>query len=124
MENKYFPIIAVGCIALGIALSFLASKAEAQVQTTVTVVIECNNDNFDRSPRCQSPVDWFMEDGAGGFYGQLLSGVTFRQYPVLNDYDAYFHKMVVEEAYWYIDQEGRFEAESDVQALSIHLTRI
>lgn len=122
MKNNQLTRAHAIIIAAAIAFVQLATLAHAQVQTTVTVVIECNNANISVSPRCTAPVDWFMDNQAGGWYGQLTSGVTFSQFPIVDG--IYLHKMVIESAYWYIDAEGAFWADNDTQALSIHLTRI
>lgn len=122
MKNN--PLTRAHAIIIAAAIAFvqLATLAHAQVQTTVTVVIECNNANIAVSPRCTAPVDWFMDNQSGGWYGQLTSGVTFSQFPIVDG--SYLHKMVIESAFWYIDAEGAFWADNDTQALSIHLTRI
>jgi hypothetical protein len=74
------------------------------------------------SPRCKATIDWFLEDGAGGFYGQLTSDVTFRQYPIVDG--SYLHRMQIEDAYYFVDEKGTFNAEDNTQALSIHLNRV
>ena len=118
---KYIYIIIIA-LTLFTASAYIATANG--VKTTVTVVISCNNANYQDSPRCNAPVDWFLGNTTDGFYGALTSGVTFRQGPILTDRDVLLHKMIVEDAYWYIDQQGPFWAASDVAALSIHLTRI
>lgn len=128
--NNFFTGIIVGMAIGALSLIFGVMIASAQgIPTSVTVVIpgnvtasvRCNNQNFDHSIRCQSPVDFnsFFMVGPNHFVGTLLSGVEFEQYPVAKT----FSKMVVEDAFWYIDQHGTFEAENDTQALSIHLAR-
>lgn len=128
--NNFFTGLCVGIIVGALALIFGVMIANAQgIPTSVTVVIpgavtasvRCNNQNFDHSIRCQSPVDVnsFFMVGPSHFVGSLLSGVEFEQCPVAKT----FSKMVIEDAFWYIDQHGTFEATDDLQALSIHLTR-
>jgi hypothetical protein len=128
--NNFFTGLSVGIIIGALALVFGVMIANAQgIPTSVNVVIpgnvtasvRCNNQNFNHSVRCQSPVDVnsFFLVGPNHFVGTLLSGVEFEQYPVAKT----FSKMVIEDAFWYIDQHGTFNAEDDLQALSIHLTR-
>lgn len=125
-----FLWVRIGIFSLLLAICLFAFSASAQgVKTTIQVVIpnavtasvRCNNQNFEHSIRCQSPVDFnsFFMVGPNHFVGTLLSGVKFEQYPVAKT----FSKMVIEDAFWYIDQHGTFEAENDTQALSIHLMR-
>lgn len=115
-------------LAIGITLFWIGVfVAQAQVKTSVQVVIptgvsasvRCNNQNFDYSARCVSPVDSFYMIDEAHFEGTLLSGAEFAQYPIAKT----FSKFVLEDAFWYIDTKGRFYADSDIQALSIHLTR-
>ena len=128
--NNFFTGLLVGMIVGALALVFGVMVASAQgIPTNVTVVISgnttasvrCNNHNFDHSVRCQSPlyIQSFFIVGPGHFVGRLLSGVEFEQIPV----ERTFSKMIIEDAFWYVDQHGTFEAENDLQALSIHLTR-
>lgn len=118
---KYLYLI-LAAVILFTASAYIATANS--VQTSITVVISCNNANLHSSPRCTAPVDWFLGNTTDGFYGALTSGVTFRQGPILTNSDVLLHKMVVEDAYWYIDRQGSFMADSDVAALSIHLSRL
>lgn len=127
--NNFFAGLSVGIVIGALSLVCGVMIASAQVKTTLTVLepgsvtasVRCNNQNFDHSVRCQSPVDHnaFFLIGDGHFIGTLMSGVEFEQYPVAKT----FSKFVMEDAFWYIDQRGTFKAENDLQALSIHLTR-
>lgn len=128
--NNFFLGVTVGVFAGALAALVGITIANAQgVVTTVTVLepgsvtasVRCNNQNFNHSVRCQSPVDHnaFFLISDGHFIGTLLSGVEFEQYPIAKT----FSKFVMEDAFWYIDQRGTFKAENDLQALSIHLTR-
>lgn len=128
-----YILAAIGCFTIGALIATAQAVTtleviipEPQISATstsvgVTASVRCTNENFDTSPRCQSPVDvnTFRMIDEAHFDGYLLSGVYFEQKPVAKS----FVKMTVEDAFWYIDSKGRFEAESDVQALSIHLTR-
>jgi len=100
------------------------AHGQGSAATSVTVKIDCNNRNFETSAQCTAPVDWFLGDRENGFYGQLTSGVTFRQGPILSDRGVFLHKITIEDAFWYLDEKGSFFAESDLQALSVHVTRI
>ena len=48
------------------------------VTTTITVVILCNNLNWQYSPRCTAPPAEIHQT-ANGFYGTLESGVEWKQ---------------------------------------------
>ena len=121
-------------LILSFALAVGITVASAQVQTTVEVVIQdeissgpvgvtasvrCNNDNFASSTRCQSPVDSFNYIDVAHFDGYLLSGVQFEQYPITKT----LSKMVVEDAFWYIDAKGDFKAKNDLFARVEHFFR-
>lgn len=108
-------------LAIIAIFALLTVRCEAQVRTTITVSINCTNENISVSSRCTAPVDWFMENQSGGWYGQLTSGVLFSQFPVTTDRSL--HKMTLEDAFWYINADGAFWASDDMQALSIHLSR-
>lgn len=47
-------------------------------ETVLTVIIHCNNLNWQHSPRCTAPVAEFHET-RDGFEGVLESGVQFKQ---------------------------------------------
>lgn len=48
------------------------------LETLVTVIILCTNQNWEHSERCTAPIAYF-ELNNGVFTGELTSGVKFRQ---------------------------------------------
>jgi hypothetical protein len=87
----------------------------------VTATVRCTNENFATSTRCSaSPTDSFNFIAAGHFDGYLLSGVYFEQYPITPT----LSKMTLEDAFWYIDAKGSFDARSDLFARVEHFVRI
>lgn len=56
----------------------------------------------------------------GGFIGTLKNGSTFKQIPVVSGPSARLHKFVVDDAHFYISDQGTFQASSDLIALSIY----
>ena len=120
MKNFLFVLLFWIALFWIVVVCIFTPNVKAQIQTSVTVVIGCNNQNFNYSERCNAPVDVnTLELTEDGFEGSLLSGVQFRQSNVVDR----LNKMTVEDAFWYIDTKGRFNANSDIQALSIYLTR-
>ena len=93
------------------------------LETLVTVIILCNNQNWEHSARCTAPVAsfWYQE---GRITGELTSGVQFTQTPVLEDSGVKLQRFQLEEAYWYVSDKGIIQAESDIQALSVYLSKV
>lgn len=112
-------------IALGIVAGHLlyANFAEAASITT-SLKVPCTNENFEHSPYCQAPVDWFVVNDDGSSFGQLESGAQFVQYPLTNEIGVNLQRFQLEEAYWYVSTMGIIYAENDLQALSIFLYRL
>lgn len=113
----------IGLIALAIAL-VVSNRVDAQGITT-SVKVPCTNQNFETSPYCKAPVDWFAytNNDREDFYGQLTSGALFNQFNITNELGVRLQKFVLEEAFWYVTDKGVIYADSDLQALSIYLAR-
>ena len=91
------------------------------LETLVTVIILCTNQNWEHSERCTAPVENFtVVDGET--YGVLTSGVVFTQKNVAGTNIRLQH-FQMEEVSWYVSDKGVIEAESDIRALSKYLTR-
>lgn len=121
----YFFIANILAAALGFFISNYISTAQASsIPTSVQVTIACNNYNFDVSEDCKAPIDWHLGNRYDGFYGQLTSGKLYTQGPILTDRNVFLHKLILEDAFWYVDKKGQFFAGSDLEALSIHLGRL
>lgn len=121
---KTIKIIAIlTALFVGWLVFVLSLTAHAQGITT-SLKVPCTNQNFETSPYCQAPVDWFayMTNDREDFYGQLTSGAQFTQFNVTNELGVRLQKFVLEEAYWYVTDKGVIYAENDLQALSIYLT--
>jgi tricorn protease-like protein len=91
------------------------------IETLVTAIILCNNQNWEHSERCMAPVENFtVVDGET--YGTLTSGVVFTQKNVAGSSIRLQH-FQMEDVSWYVSDRGVIEAESPIQALSKYLTR-
>ena len=88
--------------------------------TILTVAILCSNANMYTSPRCQSPVDYFVVNEDGSSWGALTSGVTFTQSNIVNDVTR-LQVFRAENMHYYVSDKGIIYADSDLQALSIYL---
>lgn len=90
------------------------------LETLVTVLILCTNQNWEHSERCTAPVENFtVVDGET--YGTLTSGVVFTQKNVAGS-SIRLQRFEMEEVRWYVSDKGIIHAESDLQALSKYLT--
>ncbi len=78
------------------------------------------NDSFALDVEHVAPAT-FTADGAGGFYGTTVDSRAFTQKPVANDLGIKLHKFTIDDAFFYIGQNGAFKAENDLAALSIYL---
>jgi hypothetical protein len=65
------------------------------IETIVSVIILCNNYNWEYSPRCTAPVVEFYQTETG-FYGTLESGVEWKQTIITNK----IHLFEMEEVRW------------------------
>lgn len=68
----------------------------------------------------EKPASLF-EDVAGGFYGEVESGLHFTQQPVTNDLELKIHKFVMGDLVFYISDLGVISANNDLEAISIYL---
>ena len=85
---------------------------------TVTASILCTLANWLTSPICQAPPDLStLVITPTEMHGQLTSGIPFSQVEIAPG----LQKFTMQEVFWYIDEGGQFYADSDLQALSIHL---
>ena len=67
---------------------------------------------------------WFEMDSNGGFIGETEDGISFTQYPVINDQSIRLHKFVIGTAFFYISNKGIIKAENDLSAISIYFTLV
>jgi len=65
------------------------------------------------------PVTFSLVTG-GGFTGTLENGTTFNQVPVVTESSIRLHKFIVGEAYFYVSDQGTFQASDNLVALSIY----
>lgn len=110
-------------IILFLAFAFVlfctsAYYATAQVGTSVTVL--CTNENYDNSPYCKASPAYFIVNEEGEAHGVLTSGAEFSQTNVANEVTR-LQRFQVENAFWYVSDQGVIHAQSDLQALSIYL---
>ena len=92
------------------------------IPTLVTVLILCTNANWEHSARCTAPVENFTVVN-GETYGTLTSGVVFTQKNVAGS-SIRLQRFEMEEVRWYVSDKGVIEAESDIQALSVYLSKV
>lgn len=96
------------------------------IPTLLTVVLSasvaCSNTNWQHSERCTAPVDYFMVNEDGSAWGALTSGVTFTQSNIINNHTK-LQVFRAEDAYWYVSDKGIIYADTDMEALSIYLSR-
>lgn len=95
------------------------------IATPHTVIAEIpssyTNDNIFTAEH-DRPVSLFM-DGAGGFYGFTETGFRFTQQPVTNAFGVRLHKFSIDQAFFYVSDQGIIEANDDLAAVSIYLSR-
>lgn len=92
------------------------------IETLLTVIILCSNANWEHSARCNAPVDYFVMNDDGSAWGALTSGVTFTQSNISNE-TTRLQRFQMEDAYWFVSDKGDIQAETEIEALSIYLSR-
>ena len=108
-------IVLILLFVLG-AVTSLPGAAVAQIPATYT------NDNFWTSEH-DRPVS-FSGDGQGNYYGVTETGKSFSQISIENPYQLRIQKFMIDEAFFYITDQGVIKADSDLAALSIYLTKV
>lgn len=88
----------------------------------VTAAVLCTNANYDNSLRCQAPVDTFIVEENGEAWGHLTNGIPFTQKNIINDYTR-LQRFQMENYFYFVTDRGTIEAESDLEALSVYLSR-
>lgn len=79
------------------------------------------NENF-HSILHEQPAS-FVQHADGSFTGYTETGRTFSQVPIPNQYDIRMHKFMIDEAFFYVTDQGAIFADSDIQALSMYFAR-
>lgn len=79
------------------------------------------NDNFQTATH-EQPVS-FSRDQYGNFSGYTTSGRLFTQTAVANAYNIRLQRFAIDEAYFYISDRGVIFANTDIEAVSVYLTR-
>lgn len=92
--------------------------AMAMMSASVT----CNFDNYLTSEVCTSPPATFDIDADGNFTGELESGVPFSQTNIVNGITR-LQRFTLQDYYHFVSDKGVIMAETDIQALSVYLTR-
>jgi hypothetical protein len=67
---------------------------------------------------------YFWQDSLGNFHGTTESGKAFSQVAVTMEPTIRLHKFSIDEAFFYISDQGVIWADSDLAALSIYVTRL
>lgn len=87
-----------------------------------SLLVLCTLQNWLFSPRCTAPINQIEVTENREVYGSLTSGVKFSQINVLvAGYSM--QKFQMERVQWYMTDKGKIFATSDLQALSIYLTK-
>lgn len=66
----------------------------------------------------------FVVHGYDSFSGVTVSGYVFNQYRIVSDASIRIHRFTVADRFFYISDHGVIEAENDLSAISIYLTRL
>ncbi len=66
----------------------------------------------------------FSFDEYGQAVGSTVSGIPFRQRNILNDSNIRLQRFEIGIAYWYVSDKGIIWADTDLEALSIYISRI
>lgn len=105
-------------IIFSISLTF----ASPQIVLADVIPKTYTNDNFFTA--IHDEPNYFLQDDHGNFYGETLTGKYFTQHLITNSYNVRLYKFSIDEAFFYISDQGVIKAESDLVALSIYLMRI
>lgn len=116
MKLNRFQVWVLGTAAIIAASLALAEMAYAEVPQTYT------NDNIWTSTH-DVPVE-FWQDELGNFYGITETGKSFSQVNVANDFGVRLQKFSIDQAYFYVSDQGIIKANDDLTALSIYLTKL
>ncbi len=65
----------------------------------------------------------FSFDENGQAVGETISGIPFRQRNIVNDSNIRLQRFEIGLAYWYVSDKGVIWANSDLEALSIYISR-
>lgn len=79
------------------------------------------NENFHKVPH-EQPV-YFEQRTDGSFWGYTETGREFTQTPVPNQYDVRMHRFAIDDAFFYVTDQGTIFADTDLQALSIYFSQ-
>ena len=88
----------------------------------ITAIILCSMMNYDTSPRCTAPPDYFVVNQDGSSWGALTSGVTFTQSNVSNELGVRLQRFQLEDYHHFVSDKGVIEAETATEALSVYLS--
>ena len=114
MQRIYLWVLGLAAI-IALSLAF-SEQVQAAIPDTYT------NDNFWTSTH-DVPVS-FWQDELGNFYGLTESGKSFSQGNIANDFNVRLYKFSIDEAFFYVSDQGIIRAADDLHALSIYLTRL
>jgi hypothetical protein len=99
---------------LGAVLCLIPQVSLAAVPATYT------NENFFSSTH-DAPAQLFVTPN-GNFHGFTTTGKYFTQTRVVNDESVRMFRFAIEQASFYVTDQGIIEADSDLAALSIYLS--
>jgi hypothetical protein len=105
-----------GIFAVGLLLSF------ALPQVTFSAIPDVyTNENFTTSEH-DKPVS-FSVDLLGNVEGVTATGKKFWQLNIENMFNIRLQKFIIDQAYFYVSDRGEIFAKTDLEALSIYLSK-
>lgn len=101
-------------VVSGLLLGLFPSFSEAAIPDVYT------NENFTTSEH-DKPL-YFSIDALGNVEGMTETGKWFWQRNVSNTFGIRLQKFIIDQAFFYISDQGIITANTDLEALSIYLT--
>jgi hypothetical protein len=123
MKDLDIIIPMIGLILAGYVAGIVDCGKNAEAAVTTTLSVPCTNYNWEHSPYCTAPVDYFFTEDNGEVWGYLTSGAMFQQRNVTNELGVRLQRFTMEEVSWFITDRGVIHADSNAQALSIYLAK-
>jgi hypothetical protein len=105
-----------------LVLMVLVTNLSVSLLAEASIPNQYTNDNFWTSTHDQ-PVS-FSRDVNGNFSGITKTGKKFEQRIIENTLSVRLQRFSIDQAFFYISDQGIIQADNDTMALSIYLMRI